>query len=182
MFAQQNLYTLSKYSDSNFFRVRHNRDKIYKVAFPSVYHVRHIQYGINPIQPNMRLLFEKEKRKNINIGYVICQELQIDLGNIFYTPNVILKIDKKSEKQRTYQKEFANELMFHINLEEENINQFITNPLMKDIGIIIPYKIEEENINAVSFRCHAIYPESYLENNYYKNYKVKISNLLRKTI
>lgn len=161
------IYTLTKNDNPNFFTVLHNRHNRYNIGFSSINHVRHLQYSMNPLYPNLRLTMKKDV-PNINIGYVLKSELDMDFGNIYLKPNCQLTIDKKNNKQKTYQKDLVKELTYNICVKEDDSSKFVMYPLIKESGIILPYKIDEEDDNKVLMECNILFPESYLDKNYTK--------------
>jgi len=148
------LHSLSKVDEPYFFSVLHNRQNRYNIGIPSIHNARHIQYNINPLKPNIQLYFDKTT-PNVNIGFVIKQELNMDFGDVFFHPRAKITIDKRDQKQRTYQKNLVNELSYHINVDTQEYNQFIMYPLVKESGIILAYEIENENINKIT--CNSLF-------------------------
>ena len=110
--------------------------------------VRHLQFNINPTKPNLRLGICNE-RANVNVTEII-QQQQIDAGidmgewgPMYLNTQVVLRVDKKNAAQRTYQKELAHHLSYHLHVATVSPRDVMLLPLVKDIGIVIPHSVEE---------------------------------------
>lgn len=169
-------YTLTKQNNPDFFTVLHNRNNRYNIGMSSVNHARHIQYSLNPLQPNLRLIVN-DKNPRINIGKAIQSELDLEFGNVYFAPKCHLLIDKMTEKQKTYQKDLVKELTYNICLSQDLSSKFILFPLVKETGIILPHTIVEENNNKIVLESNIIFPESYVHNDICK--RNRLENLYR---
>lgn len=124
------------------------KNKKFIVGFESDRHARHVHYNINPIKPNFRLKLNREI--NLEDHIYIGKRVMMDL-------NATLILDKKNEKQRTYQRDLANELSYMMTLNKMNIDDFVSTPLISETNIILLKSKKDENINSVSFNGIAIY-------------------------
>jgi len=76
-------YTMLKDGDPYFMTLLHKKKFRYNIAFPSKQSVRHLQYTMNPIKPNIRLHVKKENPK-VDIGDIINDQLGLDFGHIYF--------------------------------------------------------------------------------------------------
>lgn len=162
------MYTLSKQNTGNI-SFMFNRDMEFWIGFESISHTRHVQYNMNPIKNNIRLkLSEGKNRKDkyTDRPYgptVVSLNDHAKLGKeVLIDTQAQLIIDKKNEKQLTYQKMLAQELSYMIQLETLNVNEFVTLPVISRINVVLPKKISEETQHFICFDSIAIYskPES----------------------
>lgn len=129
-------------------------DKNYVIGYNSAILARKVQYNINP-EPKI-ILF---KNDNLNINKKIKQnnsDINIDINiNTLYIP----KYDKNKINIP------INNEGFHLHTIKSD--DFMLYPFSKNIGIIIPFKLIEENNNEFIFNAHVI--DSYFFPEYFVN-------------
>lgn len=148
MYEYHRMYTLSK--STNCLSFVYNRNQNFVIGFESNHHARHVQYNINPINHNIRLQ--------------LCQKINVQdyihIGKrVYLDTNAVLKLDKKNAKQRTYQKELAEQLSYMFTLQKVNTDEFLAQPFISDQNIVLPKYVLDESINYISFNCIAIYTD-----------------------
>lgn len=170
--SDSSLYTIRSSDFPNFLNCKFNR-ACFHIALKSVNTTRHIQYSMDPIKPNMRIFFQN-RYNNMNIGAEIKYEYQgsytnsedtIDLGDVYLNTSAFLIIDKRRKGRRTYQKELADSLMYHMTVSRVDESKFLLDPFVRDVGILIPQEVAHENADRITLRTHAVFPSTYLENN-----------------
>ena len=137
----------------------------FEIAMKSINTTRHIQYVINPIKPNIRVNF-RDRTNNINIGNSVRNGIdseEFDLGDVYLNTTAIITLDKRNQRQMTYQKKLVDQLMYHTTLGQIEESKFLLEPFVRDIGILIPFEIEDENVQKIMLRAHAIFPGTYLD-------------------
>jgi len=147
------MYSLSK-PDVGKLSFIYNRNISFYIGFESPIHARHVQYNINPLRYNFRIKLSPEgKNKHHLTDYV-------KMGKPLYLDTqALLSIDKKNEKQRTYQKMLCQELTYMINMETIDAHDFVTLPFVSQKNIVLPKSVQYEDIHQIVFNSIAIYQE-----------------------
>lgn len=146
------MYTLSK-SNKHISFPYHKKSDFY-IGFESIHQARHVQYNMNPIHYNFRLKLSKNGDQKQNI------EDYIKIGKrVYLDTSALLSLDKKNQKQRTFQKQLVQELSYMIEMTPVDAHDFITQPFIDSKNIILPKKIIKEDINQITFQSIAIYEE-----------------------
>jgi len=158
------LTTLTKRDDPHFFTVLHDRHNRYNVGMPCAKQVRHVQYNMNPVRPNLRLKLDPTA-PCVDVGNVVRDELDMDLGSVYMRPRAVLLLDKRSRMQRnTSQKELVDVLQYTIDFVHVDAQQFVLLPFVKETGVVIPYRVLCEDIDHIEYESLLMAPGSYSEN------------------
>lgn len=151
------MFTLSKHDTGNI-SFMYNKNMRFNIGFKSVSQARHVQYNMNPVNYNMRLELCNTSKRSRNKP--VQMRDYVKLGkDVFIDTSAILKIDKKNEKQLTYQKTLAQELTYMIQLETIKADEFLTLPIFSSTNVVLPKQIRHEDDKSISFDSIAIYSE-----------------------
>jgi hypothetical protein len=122
-----------------------HRDKHYIIGFDNLATAKKVQYTMHP-QPEITLL----RGGGINIGPHLKQlglnntSLVLDIGGTLFIPKY-----KGSPSP-------MNDGAYHLGLDK--YDEFITYPLTKSIGIVLPYDLTQEDEDEYMFKAHVIEP------------------------
>lgn len=163
------MYTLSKHDQGNI-SFKYDKSMVFNIGFESISQVRHVQYNINPVSYNLRLKLSEPlirkakinsqqthneyKPQTVNVSDFVRLR-----KNVYLDTAAVLSIDKKNQKQRTYQKELAQELTYMIQLEKVNEQDFINLPFISSTNIVLPKSIRKETTDYILFDSIALYSE-----------------------
>lgn len=134
------------------------RDKsIYVIYFQNEKLARHLHYNVNPVNVNARL---SHPEKSVDITKQINDLLSTNDKNVYLNLGCVLKIDKRNEKQRTFQNSLTDELMYMLNLEKVDMHTCVKNILEKKQRMILPFDVLHENKNYIEYICNTLYSKS----------------------
>lgn len=123
-----------------------HKEKHYIIGFESVVHARKVQYSMHPM-PEMVLLRNNniDVRPSLNAIGLKNTSLVLDIGATLFIP-----------KHKGDPLHPINDGCFHLGFEK--YNEFITYPLTKSLGIVMPYELKDEDEHEFMFRSHVIEP------------------------
>lgn len=151
----------------------YNKNKTFQVAFNSLANARHVHYNMNHVKPNIRLILSNNK---IDVSADILKETNMDLGHVYIDTDAKWIVDKPQQRKRTYQKDLLNQLVYCYTLETLCAANFVMLPLVKNLGIVLPYKIEDEDEHKITFASCAMYGESHFD-----DYRKSLEKTLKKS-
>ena len=151
------MFTLSKHDMGNL-SFMYKKDMKFNIGFESISHARHVQYNMNPVNHNMRL--ELSNTSKVSMKKPVSLSEHVKLGkDVFIDTSAIFKVDKKNNKQLTYQKALVQELTYMLQLETVKGEDFVTLPIISSMNVVLPKKIRHEDENYIAFDSIAIYSE-----------------------
>ena len=178
------MYRLSKAEDAAGFTCTFRRSR-FEVAYKSAVHARHVQYSVNAARPNLRLRVI-DSTHNVHLGRAaeaqFQQQLQksesesererarardafevVGADDVYLNPRVRLFMSKRPERQRTYQRRLADELMYHVHLSTVQEKDVLLLPFVKDTGVVVAHAIAAEDERTIELEGVALFPESHLD-------------------
>lgn len=87
----------------------------------------------------------------------------VGADDVYLNPRVRLFMSKRPERQRTYQRRLADELMYHVHLSTVQEKDVLLLPFVKDTGVVVAHAIAEEDERTIELEGVALFPESYLD-------------------
>lgn len=136
---------LIKNNKNNFFNLQ-NKNTTYIIAFPKKFHADIVK---NQINMETKTYFSKRKYENIkddiNLGLIPYGVNKIT-NDILVDDNAFLHITKNSINDTT------------LLLEKTELTDILLYPFTKNIGIILPMEIQEDNENEIIFDSLVVEP------------------------
>lgn len=121
-------------------------NKYYIIGFENPVLARKVQYNLQP-NPEITLL----RGKNINLASTL-NDFGLKNTDLFLDIEATLFIPKfKGSVQDP-----MNDGGYH--LGADNYNEFIVYPFTKSIGLVLPFKLDDEDEDEFMFRAHVIEP------------------------
>lgn len=179
------MYKLSKAEDVTGFSCTFRRSR-FEVAYKSVAHARHVQYNVNAARPNLRLCIA-DSTHNVHLGRAAEELLSsqpprqqqddddddddaarvafevVGADDVYLNPRVRLRVSKRPERQRTYQRRLADELMYHVHLSTVQEKDVLLLPFVKDTGVVVAHSIAAEDERTIELEGVALFPETHLD-------------------
>lgn len=134
----KNMYTLKQGNKTVGIYHKNNH---YIIGFESIINARKVQYNLHP-NPEITLL----RGETINKHIYFCDiNLKLDIDATLFLP-----------KYKGSTTDPMNDGNYH--LSTENYNEFIAFPFMKNIGIILPSELKDEDDDEFMFKANVIDP------------------------
>lgn len=118
-----------------------HKNNHYIIGFESFIKARKVQYNLHP-NPEIMLVRGDTIDKHLYFGDI---DLKLDIDATLFLP-----------KYKGSPNDPMNDGNYHLN--SEIYNEFIVYPFFKNIGIILPTELKDEDENEFMFKAHVIEP------------------------
>lgn len=126
----------------------------FRIVTPSVTLARRIQYTADFLHPNVRMSWTDDEKTAVRV-------VSADLGALYVAPRMCLRIDKRREDERggSLRRALQEELMYRRQITTSTQDEVLLLPLLRDVGVVIPRRVDHENARTLFMSATALIPE-----------------------